>query len=159
SDSLLVGLRQEFDAGEELAFQPFHGVLVDAAEDRFSKSDFAVVNDRLVYGRELRPFRDASFVLFSVNVSHERPLCQIERMPFWANWSTARKLALTGSDEDWKRAKANLLIFYEAMLESPDLTVEQADRVFAENRERVLKLHEDALKVINASKDSAARKV
>ena len=56
-----------------------------------------------------------------------------------------RAAAVKPDDDSWKVAKANLVALNQAMVQSPDLTSEQVDKLYAAYKTELLKQRERAL--------------
>lgn len=128
----LVGLRQEFDHDLGTPVRPGFFVLIDGPEASYAPETLWVKGDSLYRGTNeaaLKPFREASFVLFSI-----RGTAQVSDLSQLSAHQTAeaiKKLA-AGTEEDWRRAKAELVVLIRELITSPDLTAAQADAYYEE---------------------------
>jgi hypothetical protein len=128
----LVGERIEFDSETDDGFRPGHVAIVNSNRFPEAGARFSVAENRLLYasatGNEAVAFRESDFVLYRISRIDRR--ADDQRLPFYPLKEDALRAALTGTDEDWKRAKATLLALYQSMKLSPDLTGPHADALF-----------------------------
>ena len=103
---------------------------------------------------ELFELTGADFLLYSLRSTTDRT--DLDPLPFQAMATQALKLAAAdASDEGWKRAKAMLATSFLEIIDSPDLTVAQGDRLRVALRERIKALRQEALE--SADMGEAAR--
>ncbi|HEX9941972.1 MAG TPA: hypothetical protein VGG03_08150 [Thermoanaerobaculia bacterium] len=124
----IIGLRQEFEAGDE--FKPGYFALIDS--DKIEQGKLWVRDNELLYGDGTNPpkFIDANYVLYSIDQVTERD--DIEKLSFYDQWKTALAEAHTANPEKWLSAKANWTALYQMMSLSPDLISPQAEALAEE---------------------------
>jgi hypothetical protein len=125
----LVGIRQEFDHDLGTSIRPEYFILIDGPEAEFPSDRFWVEDGAPMIGERqdgLEPFREASYVLFSMRGITE--LTDTDTLPFRETVSLVIELSASAEEADWKRAKAELVVLLRQLLTSPDLTREQALR-------------------------------
>ena len=114
----IVGIRQEFD--HDLGDPDptiFFDALIDGAEDHFPVTRLWVHEGSLMIGEhanQLRNFRDASYVLFSIRSAIE--LSYLDSLPLHGTADSIIKLAASPDNADWQRAKAGLWYSCESRL-------------------------------------------
>jgi hypothetical protein len=135
----VVGSRHEFESGG--GFTCNHHVLIDAAD--VDPTGLWVKNGMLMAGRDagdLKPYRASDFVLYSVRQSTERDdLDLLSTAPLWAR--VRREAAVKGKD-GWASAQGNMLVLYQELLLSPDLTERQAQALADEYDQRMVTIHD-----------------
>jgi len=144
----LVGLRREFDHDLANPIRPAFFVLADAPESEVPWRNLWVRDGSLFIGQEpqtLQPFRAASYVLYSIRSATERT--EIDTLPFSKIASEIVELAASAEEDDWKRAKAELLVLYKQLLTTPDLTRDQVNSYHEEIVRQALEAHERAKKI------------
>ncbi|MCZ6652182.1 MAG: hypothetical protein O7D91_04060 [Planctomycetota bacterium] len=134
----LVGFRGEFDPGFEERFVPGYFALIDAQASDVDHDSLWVVDGALHYGpseAELVPYRDTDFVLYSIGGTSRRTDDSV--LPFYPLFEQVIRSASKPGEDDWKRAKANMLTLYEALILSADLTHGQAEKLADDYVERM----------------------
>lgn len=142
----LIGLRKQFgqDASDVLESQYF--ALIDMPESELNTKELWVRERQLVYGKSLedaKPFRDADYVLFSIISTQDRSDETI--LPFYPLWERIVQEATMPDENSWKRAKADMVNFYQTLVLSPDLTPNQADKLNDKYVNEMIQLHEKAV--------------
>jgi hypothetical protein len=143
----LVGLRQQFGA----AFEPGYFALIDLPESEIDRDTLWVRNRQLVQGPNLKnaeEFREADYVLYSITQTSERG--DLDTLPIYPLWERVVREATVPSGGDyWKNATANMSIFYQSMVLSPDLIGPHAEKLADEYIEKMQILHKRATKIGN----------
>lgn len=142
----LIGLRKQFgqDAGDVLESHYF--ALIDMPESKLNAKELWVREGQLVYGKSLedaKPFRDADYVLYSIISTQDRSDETI--LPFYPLWERIVQEATMPDENSWKRAKADMVNFYQTLVLSPDLTLKQADELNKKYVNEMKRLHENAV--------------
>jgi hypothetical protein len=149
----IVGLRQEFAAGD---FKPGYYTLID--DDKIDPSKLWVRDNDLLYGEAPNPskFADSNFVLYSIRQTIERD--DYEALsPIGEMWKQVRREATLTKDGAWENAKAAMSTLYQAMVLSPDLTEDHANRLDDDFVARMRRMHERALE--NVSHGEASEEI
>jgi hypothetical protein len=144
----LVGIRQEFDYDLGNPIKPSYFVLIDGPEREFPSEKLWVRDGSLLYGTQeenLEPFREASYVLFSIRGVEE--ITDLESIAQHGIAQSIIKLSASTEPTDWKRAKAELLVLLRELLTSPDLTRDQALRYHDDIVQQARQAHERASKI------------
>ncbi len=126
----LAGLRTEFDPTRTSPFSPGYFVLIDAPETSMEIDKLWVRGDKLFYGStaaDAVPFREANYVLYSIETAESRE--DESLLPFYGQYEQVLKAASLGTERAWKSAKARMHTLYQALIFSPDLIPEQANRL------------------------------
>jgi hypothetical protein len=146
----LIGLYKEFDPDAGDMLKPSYFALIDMPDHSIKPEDLWVRNNQLHYGKnhnELRQFRNADYVLYSIGGTQERS--DLRPLPFYSDWELVAKEATTPKESNWENAKANMAILYQKMCLSPDLTGNQAQSLADEYVSRMQMLHKNAMKISN----------
>lgn len=139
----LVGQRWEYNDGVSPWLQPGFFALIDADESTVKRDQLSVVGGRLyknMPGASASGYRDSPFVLYSLRILERRS--DVDELPFYQLYSTARKVAASAEEGSWDRAKAALVTLYQEMLLSPDLTFSQAQQLAAEFKAELVEINE-----------------
>ena len=127
----LIGVRTEFDPDAGDPLRPSYFALIDKPESEIEPSRLWVRDNKLLYGESLAeaiPFREADYVLYSLVHTSKRTDEAI--LPFYPLYEQVLQAATNPDEGSWKRAKANMLTLYQALVLSPDLTPKQADALY-----------------------------
>jgi hypothetical protein len=156
----LVGVRQEFDYDLGSPIHPGYFALIDGPEGEVSPEKLWVKDSSLLYGSQegdLKPFREASYVLFSIRGAQE--ITDLESIPQHKTAQSIISLSASIEPADWKRAKAELLVLLRELLTSPDLTRDQALSYHEDIVKQAREAHERASKIatLSAEPQSATR--
>jgi hypothetical protein len=127
----LVGHRIELDGNRLQGLRSSSTVLSTGGQDDLST--LWVDTGRLrtgTVGMSAAPFEAADYVLYTLQRQTSRG--EEATLPFYGLYQQAMKSALLTDDngESWKQAKASLLSLYQQMVVSPDITANEADRLF-----------------------------
>lgn len=123
----LVGIRQEFDHDCGDPIRPAYFALIDAPETKYPIEQLSVRDGRLFSGRgeeQIKEIRSDNYVLFSIRSAEA--LTDLAVMPFHTTAEGVISLAASDNEQDWMRAKAELVVLLRELLSSPDLTMKQA---------------------------------
>lgn len=157
----IAGLRTTFepDAGDTL--QPGYFALIAPGGPLLDTKQLWVRERRLVYGPSLeaaQEFRGADYVLLSIMQTAERG--DIATLPFYLLFKQMRAAAVKPDDDSWKVAKSNLVALNQAMVQSPDLTSDQVDKLYVAYKAELLKQRERALDLgaLGGEEESEAEK-
>lgn len=143
----LVGFRKEFDIDAGDDFKAGYYVLFNSDVEEIDQSKLWVLDNRLCYGdtaATAKAFRTDDYVLYSITASSIR--FDEKTLPFYANWVKVSSYAnqLTTIDEDnWKIIKAQMFALSDMLRLSPDLTSEQAEKLFEQYKNEILKIRKD----------------
>jgi len=156
----LVGLRQEFDHNLADPIRPAFFALIDAPETDVPWTKLWVKNGSLLIGdtpETLQPFRAASYVLYSTHGTEHTT--EINTFKFAKDAQDIIEIAASPEEEDWKRAKAELLVLYKELLRTPDLTRNQAKSYHEDIVNQALAARERAKKIqaLSASGEGIAQ--
>jgi len=157
----IAGLRTTFDPDAGDILRPSYLALIAPGGQPLDTKQLWVQERRLVYGPGLQTaieFRSADYVLFSITQTGERG--DIATLPFYPLYRQMRAAAVKPDDDSWKVAKANLVALNQAMVQSPDLTSDQVDKLYAAYKLELLKQRERAvdLGALGGEEDSEAEK-
>lgn len=144
----LIGVRTEFDPDAGDILQPTYFAIIDS-DKRGSKLDttkFWVSDNQLLYGtsiREAKPFRDSSYVLYSLVQSSERS--DISQLPFYPLYEQVKVEAAKPDAASWLRAKEYIKALYQTLIISPDLTSQQVGSITNNCINEMRQLHRNAI--------------
>ncbi len=144
----LVGLRDMFGPTLNMSFQPGYFALI--AAPGVAPEKLWVRDRQLVTGpslKDAKPFRDADFVLYSINSLPGDMRDDYDTLPFNALWERVKTDASSGKDDpNFASARQQMSTLYQSIMVSPDLTDPQrmslADQYFTQMN----KIHENAKK-------------
>lgn len=141
----VVGYRTTInpDVGDML--EPAYFALIDEEEMQLERDWFWVRDSRLYYGKEqatAQPYRDNDFVLYSIAQGDSRH--DEMTLPFYPLWETARDLAARPESHFWKEAKAQFSTLLRSLLDSPDLTKPDSDRLTDEYYQEIQQIRKKA---------------
>ena len=130
------------DIGQRL--EPTYMVVIDSDEREIKKDEFLVRESRLHRGSQ--PYRGEDFVLLKIAQGDRRT--DEQTLPFYPLWVATREMATrSANDHIWDEAKAHFKTLNRALLNSPDLTEPDYDRLsddylaeVKEQRERAVAL-------------------
>jgi hypothetical protein len=140
----LVGFRREFDIDAGDDFKAGYYVLFNADMEALDTSKLWVIDNRLCYGdtaATAKAYRQDDYVLYSITASTSR--FDEKSLPFYASWVNVSSYAtqLSQIDEDaWKIIKAKMFGLNDMMRLSPDLTPGQAEVLFEQYKNEILKI-------------------
>ena len=135
----VVGSRHEFESGG--GFTCNHHALIDAAD--VDPTGLWVKNGTLMVGAdagELKPYRKSDFVLYSVKQSAERD--DLELLPTAPLWERVKREAAVRGKDGWESAEGNMLVLYQELLLSPDLTERQAEALGTDYNQKMVAIHD-----------------
>ena len=144
----VVGHRQEFRKG----FEPGYYALIDMPEDQAGDYKFWVREQQLVVGNTLQsaePFRETDYVLYSISQMDDRD--DLDLLSVYPLWERVAQEATVANETYWTNAKAYMGAFYRAMVDSPDLTGLQTDKLYDEYTKKMKNLHQRAAEISNLS--------
>lgn len=142
----LVGLQTTFNPQAGDHFAPRFFALIDAPD--IDPARLWVRDNTLLHGSSASgasPFRDADFVLYSIVRAPDNRRSDIEQLPFYEMWERVAAEAAGTKDDNWQNAKVIMANLYQAMVQSPDLTDDQADMLYDEFVGKMKRIHERAL--------------
>jgi len=119
----LVGIRATINPNIGQELEPAYYVLIDAESDAIDRDKFWVKDNQLCYGDDLasaEPYREHDFVLFSIVQGLRRD--DERTLSFYPLWETTQDLAARPDAHHWKEAKAHFNTLKRQLLNSPDLT-------------------------------------
>ncbi|VVB92341.1 Uncharacterised protein [uncultured archaeon] len=140
----IIGFRKEVSPAVEV-FEPSYYALIHMPEAQLNINGLWVREHKLVYGRSLadaKPFRDADYVLYSINQTSERS--DITTLPFYPLWERVTEEAQVAKANNWDSAKTNMASLCQTMSLSPDLTSRHAEKLADEYIIKMKALHERA---------------
>ena len=154
----VCGQRVEIDTSDIGGLRSSCSVLI--AQGGLDLRQLWVENRRLrIAGGDaaLAPFTSSDYVLYSITRTEARG--DEEKLPYFDLRMKAVNDALSADEDRWKRAKATMLILYEQMLASPDLTEKEVGRLFRKYREDLLQKRQDGfdLRAMSEPKDGQPR--
>ncbi len=154
-----LGVRIELDPAANGAIHPGSYVLLDPQADAIKPEHLWVRNQQLWYGSSeetAEPFRACDYVLYSLSSSSERS--DITTLPFYPLYEQVLAAAIHPDENNWKRARINLLTLIQNIELSPDLTIPQARSLSRACIARVQQSHQQAtrLDTLGAPADSRA---
>lgn len=124
----LISYRFTVNPDINQVFAPSHIVLIDMDEDEARGKHFWVKEGRLVEGAEGNAYREHNFVLLQIAQGVQRS--DEETLPFYSLWRRTQEIANGAtSDSAWADAKAHFNTLKRALLESPDLTRPDFERL------------------------------
>jgi hypothetical protein len=88
-------------------------------------------------GLQTTAFTAADYVLYSLSAPARRT--DESTLPFYSLYERAKQDAYRGGDDNWKAAKATFSELWQQMMVSPDLTSEQAEELFEDWKQKLLK--------------------
>jgi hypothetical protein len=135
----VVGSRHEFESGG--GFTSNHHALIDATD--VDPTGLWVKNGTLMVGPnagELKPYRKSDFVLYSVKQSTERD--DLDLLPTARLWQRVRREAAVRGKDGWGSAEGNMLVLYQELLLSPDLTERQAEALATDYNKKMVAIHD-----------------
>ena len=138
------------DIGQRL--EPTYMVLIDSDEREIEKDEFLVRESRLHRGSQ--PYRGKDFVLLKIAQGDRRT--DEQTLPFYPLWETTREMATrSANDHIWGEAKAHFKTLNRALLDSPDLTKPDYNRLSDEYLAEVKEQRERAvsLSILRASSE------
>jgi hypothetical protein len=139
----VLGWRNEFDPDANDIFKPGYFAVVDTTETKHHAAQFSVKDDKLLY--QGRPFRDTDYLLYSITQNDKRG--DYASLPFHEQWDKVRTEASQPTEDGWKAAKATMVVLYQNLVSSPDLTDPQA-RTLADEYVNMMKgLHDQAVEI------------
>ena len=131
-------------------FAPGYIVLIDMDEDDLKGKKFWVKEGRLVEGDGTQPYRAHNFVLLQVAQGVKRS--DEETLSFYPLWQRTQELANNAiSDTTWADAKAHFNTLKRALLESPDLTRPDFERLVNGYLENTVELRKQAMLLASMS--------
>ncbi|MGY3120313.1 esterase/lipase superfamily enzyme [Bradyrhizobium sp. S3.14.4] len=137
----VTGHRVEINSNTIEGFVASYTALVAGEEKASTK--LLVKNSRLM-DDEGRPYRRSDFVLYSIARNERRD--QETTLPFYDMLGEIDRAAMSDDAQSWARAKASLVVLYQKMLTSPDLTPVEADSLFEKYKQSMMERRERALK-------------
>lgn len=132
------------DVGDTL--QPTFFALIDEDEAEIDRDQFWVKDSRLFQGSQqatAQPYRDSDYILFSIAQGDSRH--DEMTLPFYPLWEAARELAGRPDLHFWKEAKAQYLTLQRSLINSPDLTRIDNQRLRNEYLEELKGIREAAV--------------
>jgi hypothetical protein len=148
----VMGFRKEFDPDGGETFSPSWFALIDLPEDQVDPDQLWVRDGRLLAGasaEDLRPFRQADFVLYSIG--QDRETSELEILPFYPLWERVAEAAMKSSknadDPNWESARSDMQSLYQTLMLSPDLTTRQGQELTDSYIARAQALREHGMKI------------
>jgi len=145
----LVGLRDMFGPSLDMPFRPGYFALIAAPE--VAPETLWVREHQLVKGSSLqdaKPYRDADFVLYSVNSIPDDMRDDYDTLPFNDLWGRVKTDASSGKDEpNFASARQQMSTLYQAIMLSPDLTDKQRLSLASDYVRQMNETHETAKKL------------
>lgn len=144
----LVGLRDMFGPRMDTPFQPGYFVLIaapDVAPERLWVRDRQLVSGPNL--KDAKPYRDADFVLYSINSIPGDMRDDYDTLPFNDLWERVKGDASSGKDEpNFSSARQQMGALYQTIMLSPDLTDPQRVSLAADYVRQMNETHENAKK-------------
>ncbi|MGO7044074.1 hypothetical protein ACCT07_36430 [Rhizobium johnstonii] len=153
--SPLVGIRQEFDYDLGQPLKPSYYVLINGPEQEFPREELWVRNGNLLIGtnsENLIELRNTDYVLFSTRTAES--VSDLDQLSFHSRVKAINNMAASQDDADWQRAKAELVTLLRELLNSPDLTREQAIQYHSEIVRNAVDARDHAKKLGHLSSDA-----
>jgi len=104
-----------------------------------------VVDGRLESRASGDAFRSQDHVLYSLWGMQYREVP--DALPLFGLVDKMLECASAGDDDSWARAKSILVTLYQQMLISPDLTAKDADSLFDDYKQKIVRLREESKRV------------
>jgi hypothetical protein len=128
------------DIGQRL--EPTYMVLIDSDEREIKKGEFLVRESRLHCGSQ--PYREKDFALLKIAQGDRRT--DEQTLPFYPLWETTLEMATRSANNHfWDETKAHFKTLNRALLNSPDLTKPDYDRLSDEYLAEVKEQRERAI--------------
>ena len=138
----VVGYRLTINPDIGQPLEPTYMVLIDSDEREVKKDEFLVRESRLHHGSQ--PYRREDFVLLKIAQGDKRT--DEQTLPFYPLWETTREMATrSANDHFWDETKAHFKTLNRALLNSPDLTKPDYDRLSDEYLAEVKEQRERAI--------------
>jgi hypothetical protein len=145
----LVGLRDLFGPRLDMPFQPGYFALIDAPQ--VAPETLWVRDRQLVVGPSLKaaePYRDADFVLYSINSIPDNLRQDYDTLPFNNLWERVKSDASSAKETpNFASALQQMGTLYQTIMLSPDLTDRQKKLLAADYVRQMNEAHEDAKKL------------
>jgi hypothetical protein len=143
----LVGMRLErnTNAGESVT-EEVHA-LINAEVKPEDRKKFFVKDNELCFGDTrdtATSYRAADYVLVELTRTDERT---VAGLPFTALYQRVKEEASQSGADSWKRAKANMLALWQAMVLSPDLIPTHRDKLFQGYKKETKEVHDEAERI------------
>lgn len=143
----LIGYRKNFDPKAGDKFSPRYFVLVNTDNDQIDASQLWVKNNQLFTGEDqenLKPFRAADFVLYSIMATTERD--DLNSISFFPQYQSMIKSAMDSTTElKWKATKAEMMNLAKEMRFHPDLSVEHYKKLRTKYENEMIETHKEAV--------------
>jgi hypothetical protein len=137
----VAGYRVEISPQPGLGVAPRYFVLVDQPAGSVDTAGLHIVGGKL--HDDQGPYRGGDFVLYSLRSMEQRE--DESRLPFYPQWERVEQEAASATDDGFKSAKSNLVVLYQALLQSPDLTDVHAEALVDHYVQRMQKIHARAV--------------
>ena len=89
---------------------------------------------------ELKAYRDSDFVLYSVKQATERD--DLDLLPTARLWERVKREAAVRGKDGWESAEGNMLVLYQELLLSPNLTDRQAEALATDYNQKMVAIHD-----------------
>jgi hypothetical protein len=138
----VVGYRLTINPDIGQPLEPTYMVLIDSDEREIEKSEFLVQESRL--HRASQPYRQKDFILLKIAQGDRRT--DEQTLPFYPLWETTLEMATRSANNHfWEETKAHFKTLNRALLNSPDLTEPDYDRLSDEYLAEVKEQRERAI--------------
>jgi hypothetical protein len=145
----LVGLRDTFGPQMEMPFQPGYFALIAAPD--VAREKLWVRDRQLVTGSSLdaaKPYREADFVLYSINSLPGDTRDDYDTLPFNDLWERVKADASSAKEEpNYASARQQMSTLYQSIMMSPDLTDRQRMSLAGDYVRQMNETHENAKKL------------
>ncbi|MDQ2921837.1 MAG: hypothetical protein M3R52_09555 [Acidobacteriota bacterium] len=141
----LIGLRQEFDAGD--GFGPGYFALIDSRNIQVPQNKLWVRNDDLHFGdsaETAKEFRQANYILYRIQQARTRDDAE-QLSPIYELWQKVKTEATDTRPDNWEITKAVMSTLYQQMVTSPDLTEDHANQLNDDFVARMERIHDRAV--------------
>jgi len=150
----LIGIRREFETGDD--FAPGYFALIDGASVATDK--LWVRGNELVFGDSLAnatTFTAHNYALYRIGQHTDRD--DFEKLsPLGDLWKQVKEQASKVQDKEKDLAKAAMATLYQAMMMSPDFTMDHAFEESSDLRAQMKRIQEGALgETVHGAKDVA----
>jgi hypothetical protein len=140
----VVGYHTTINPDIGQVFRPAYFVLIDTDAQQVNQDEFWVRDSRLYYGREqstAQPYRANDFILFSIAQGDKRT--DEQALSFYPLWKATQDLAVRPGQHFWNEAKAQFNTLKRELVNSPDLTKSDSQRLINQYLEELIQLHHE----------------
>jgi hypothetical protein len=156
-ESLAGGDKPLMGRRDDLAkVRPGSFALVDP-DAEIDEGSLGIKNGELVWAEDGRGFRDADYILYSVERVPADEV-NVMRLPLYALWdSVVQDATRSASDDAWQSTKVKMSALVALLYSSPDLVWSHAEQLHDEWEAAMVRLHEKAVRLSTLAPSSGAQ--